>query len=60
MGFAILFGVSDERLHYLMVGGFAAIIMMQVFVILVLDHPSSSDVRVKPAPIERIAEDFGG
>ena len=60
MGFAMLFGVSDERLHYLMIGGFAAIIMLQVFVILVLNYPFSGDVRVKPTPIERVAVDFGG
>jgi hypothetical protein len=60
MGFAMLFGVSDERLHYLMVGGFAAIITLQVFVILTLNYPFSGDVRVEPVPIERIVEDFGG
>jgi hypothetical protein len=60
MGFAMLFGVSDERLHYLMIGGFAAIIALQVFVILVLNYPFSGDVQVEPAPIERVVADFGG
>jgi Protein of unknown function (DUF4239) len=60
IGFAMLFGVSDEKLHYLMVGGFAAIIALQVFVILVLNYPFSGDVRVEPAPIERVVQDFGG
>lgn len=60
LGFAMLFGVSDERLHYLMIGGFAAIITLQVFVILVLNYPFSGDVRVEPAPIERVLADLGG
>jgi hypothetical protein len=60
MGFAMLFGVSDERLHYLMIGGFAAIITLQVFVIVVLNYPFSGDVRVEPAPIERVVADLGG
>jgi len=34
VGFALLFGVSNERLHYLMVGGFAAVLALQVLVIL--------------------------
>ena len=60
MSFAMLFGVSDERLHYAMIGGFAAIITLQVFVILVLNYPFSGDVRVEPAPIERVVADLGG
>ena len=60
MGFAMLFGVSDERLHYLMIGGFAAIITLQVFVILVLNYPFSGDVRVMPGPIERVVAELGG
>ncbi len=43
-----------------MIGGFAAIITLPVFVILVLDHPFSGDVRVRPAPPERVAADLGG
>ena len=60
MGFAMLFGVSDERLHYVMIGGFAAIITLQVFVIMVLNYPFSGDVRVEPAAIERVVADLGG
>jgi hypothetical protein len=60
VGFALLFGVSNQRLHYLMVGGFAAVLALQIFVILVLSHPFSGDVRVTPAPLEHVVRDFGG
>ena len=60
VGFALLFGVSNERLHYLMVGGFAAVLALQVLVILVLSHPFSGDVRVTPEPFENVVRDFSG
>jgi len=59
VGFALLFGVANERLHYLMVGGFAAVLALQILVILVLSHPFSGDVRVTPAPFEHVVSDFG-
>ena len=58
IGFALLFGVSNERLHYLMIGVFAAILALQVFVILVLSHPFSGDVSVGPEPFEHVIRDF--
>jgi drug/metabolite transporter (DMT)-like permease len=60
VGFALLFGVSNERLHYVMVGGFAAVLALQILVILVLSHPFSGDVRVTPRPFEDVVRDFGG
>jgi len=60
VGFALLFGVSNERLHYVMVGGFAAVLALQILVILVLSLPFSGDVRVTPAPFERVVHDFAG
>lgn len=60
MGFALIFGVSNERLHYLMVAGLAAVLGIQIFVILVLSHPFSGDVRVTPAPFTHVVRDFGG
>lgn len=60
VGFALLFGVSDERLHYLMVGCFAAVLAVQILVILVLSFPFSGDVKVTPEPFARIVRDFGG
>jgi len=59
VGFALLFGVSNQRLHYLMVGGFAAVLALQILVILVLSHPFSGDVRVAPEPFEHVVRDFG-
>lgn len=58
VGFALLFGVSNERLHYLMVGVFAAVLALQIFVILVLNHPFSGDVSVDPQPFEDFVRDF--
>lgn len=60
VGFALLFGVSNERLHYLMVAVLAAVLAMQIFVILVLEHPFSGDVSVAPEPFEHVVRDFGG
>jgi Protein of unknown function (DUF4239) len=58
LGFALIFGVSNEQLHYLMVGGFAAVLALQVFVILVLSHPFSGQIRVEPTAFEQVARDF--
>ena len=58
--FALLFGVSDQRLHYIMVGAFATVLALQIFVILVLSHPFSGDLAVSPHPILHVVEDFGG
>lgn len=58
LGFALLFGVSNERLHYVMVGGFAAVLGLQIFVILVLSHPFSGQIRVSQAPFEHVVRDF--
>jgi len=58
IGFALLFGVANQRLHYLMVGGFTAVLAIQIFVILVLSHPFSGNVRVDPKPFEHIVRDF--
>lgn len=58
IGFALLFGVANERLHYLMIGSLAAIIGLQIFVILVLSYPFAGSVRVSPEPIHRVVVDF--
>jgi hypothetical protein len=60
VGFALLFGVSNERLHYLMVGAFATVLALQILVVLVLSHPFSGDLRVDPDPFVHVVRDFGG
>jgi hypothetical protein len=60
VGFALLFGVSDQKIHFVMVGCFAAVLAVQILVILVLSFPFSGDVKVTPAPFERVVQDFGG
>ncbi len=59
VGFALLFGVSNERLHYLMVGVFSAVLALQILVILVLNHPFSGEVSVSPEPFEHVVRHFG-
>lgn len=58
VGFALLFGVSDERLHYLMVAAFATVLALQILVILVLSHPFSGDLQVSPDPFLHVVRDF--
>ena len=58
VGFSLLFGVSNGRLHYVMVGGFAAVLALQILVILALSHPFSGDVLVSPEPFEHVVRDF--
>ncbi|MGI8984471.1 MAG: DUF4239 domain-containing protein [Acidimicrobiales bacterium] len=60
VGFALLFGVSDQRLHFLMVGAFAAVLGLQIFVVLVLSHPFSGDLAVSPDQFRHVVSDFGG
>ncbi len=60
IGFALLFGVSDRRLHYIMVGAFATVLALQILVILVLSHPFSGDLAISPEPFLRVVSDFGG
>lgn len=60
LGFALLFGVSNQRLHYFMVGAVAVVLALQVLVVLLLSHPFSGDVRVSPEPFERVVADFAG
>ena len=60
VGFALLFGVSDVRLHYLMIAAFAAVLALQILVILVLSHPFSGDLAVAPDPFLHVVRDFGG
>ena len=43
-----------------MVGGFAAVLALQILVILVLSFPFSGDIRVEPQAFEDVVRDFGG
>lgn len=60
VGFALLFGVSNQRLHYLMVAAFAAVLAIQMVVILVLSLPFSGSLTVSPDPFLHVVRDFGG
>jgi ABC-type Co2+ transport system permease subunit len=58
VGFALLFGAPNERLHYLMIWGFTAVVMVQIFVILVMNYPFAGSVTVSPDALEAIVVDF--
>jgi hypothetical protein len=58
VGFALLFGATNKRLHYLMIWGFTAVVMVQIFVILVMNYPFAGSVTVAPEALEAIVVDF--
>lgn len=58
VGFALLFGAPNKQLHYLMIWGFTAVVMVQIFVILVMNYPFAGSVTVSPEAFEAIVVDF--
>jgi hypothetical protein len=58
IGFALLFGAPNKQLHYLMIWGFTAVVMVQIFVILVMNYPFAGSVTVPPEAFEAIVVDF--
>jgi hypothetical protein len=58
IGFALMFGTSNQRLHYLMIWGFSAVVTLQIFVILVLNYPFSGSYKVSPGAFEELVADF--
>ena len=58
VGFALLFGAPNRQLHYLMIWGFTAVVMVQIFVILVMNYPFAGSVTVPPEAFEAIVVDF--
>lgn len=56
IGFCLLFGLEDARLHYVMVAGVTMIIAVNIFQVLVLDHPFTGDAGVKPEALEHLLE----
>jgi hypothetical protein len=58
LGFCLLFGLEDARLHYLMVAGVAGIIAVNLFLVLVLDHPFAGQVAVTPEAMAALAADL--
>jgi hypothetical protein len=48
LGFCLLFGGLGPRLHHLMVAGVTAIIAVGLLQIILLDHPYSGEVAVRP------------
>jgi len=50
LGFTILFGVRNPRLHTALVVSYAALLGFSMLLVVVLDHPYSGDVSVSSAP----------
>lgn len=60
VGFAMIFGLRSTALHMIMTGSLAAVIGVLLFVAVAIDHPFAGDVAVRPAPLERVLQDFDG
>lgn len=48
LGFCLLFGLEQARLHYLLVGGVAVVVAVNFFLMVQLDHPFSGGLSVGP------------
>ena len=48
LAFCLLFGLENARLHYLMVGGVAIVVAVNLFLIVQLNYPFKGDLAVEP------------
>ena len=58
VGFALLFGLRQAALHFLMVGSLAALVGVLLFVAVALDYPFSGSGAVRPHAFERVLSDL--
>lgn len=58
IGYTFFFGTENLRAQSLMTGMLAAIIFMGLFVIAVIDHPYTGEVRVLPEALHLVLEEF--
>jgi hypothetical protein len=58
LGFCLLFGIKSARLHYIMVASVTVLVGATLVLILLLEHPFSGTVAVRPTPFEHVVEDF--
>ncbi len=54
VGFALLFGLRDQRMHFVMVGSTAAMIALTIAVAALLDAPFVGDLSVRPTGFDEL------
>ena len=59
IGFALLFGLENAVLQFVMVGSLAVLIGVLLFVALMVNYPFTGDVAVQPDSFLRVLDDFG-
>ena len=59
MFFSFLVGMENEHLHRLMVGAFAAGLVLVLFTIGIIDRPFGTAFRVDPEPFELVLREIG-
>jgi hypothetical protein len=58
IGFCLIFGMEDARLHYVMIVAVAMLIGVMLLQVVVLDFPYSGDVAVGPEPLAELLADL--
>jgi cytochrome bd-type quinol oxidase subunit 2 len=58
VGFALLFGLRDRRMHFVLVGSTSAMIALTITVVALLDYPFVGDVAVSPVGFEELRADL--
>ena len=53
-GFALLFGLRDRSMHYVMVGSTAGMIALTVAVVVLLNYPFAGDLSIPPDAFDRL------
>jgi Protein of unknown function (DUF4239) len=56
--FALLFGLENARLHYVMVAGLAAIIGTNLFLVAELNFPFAGDISVQPTSYRTVVQEL--
>jgi hypothetical protein len=59
IGFALLFGLENAVLQFVMVGSLAVLVGVLLFVALMVNYPFTGDVAVQPDSFLRVLDDFG-
>lgn len=58
LGFCLLFGLENARLHYVMVAGVAMFVALNLWLLIELSYPFSGDLGVQPEGFHAIVRDL--
>ena len=58
VGFCLLFGLQNERLHYILVTGVALAVASNLLLVILLDHPLAGVMPVSPDAYESVISDL--